>query len=99
MRRSSGNGPGGASAATIAAVLRARGDRPIVAALADGVLAPPVLLERTHFHLADRLTRDMGLREVLRSNPDLVTPAPVAGHAPDIDAPADLDRLSPEGAG
>jgi molybdenum cofactor cytidylyltransferase len=86
-------------AATIAAVLRARGDRPIVAAQADGVLAPPVLLERSHFHLADGLTRDVGLREVLRSNPDLVTAAQVRGHAPDIDVTDDLDRLSPEGAG
>jgi CTP:molybdopterin cytidylyltransferase MocA len=84
---------------TIAAVLRARGDRPVVAALAGGVLAPPVLLERTHFHLADGLTRDVGLREVLRSNPDLVTAVPVGGHAPDIDVTDDLDRLSPEGAG
>jgi molybdenum cofactor cytidylyltransferase len=86
-------------AATIAAVLRARGDRPIVAALADGVMAPPVLVERTHFHLADGLTRDVGLREVLRSNTDLVTAAQVDGHAPDVDLPGDLDRLSPEGAG
>jgi len=86
-------------AATIAAVLRARGDRPIVAAHADGVLAPPVLLERSHFHLADGLTRDVGLREVLRSNPDLVTAARVPGHAPDIDVTDDLDRGSPEGAG
>jgi molybdenum cofactor cytidylyltransferase len=86
-------------APTIAAILRARGDRPIVAALADGILAPPVLLERSHFHLADGLTRDVGLREVLRSNPDLVSAVPVAGHAADIDAPADLDRLSPESPG
>jgi molybdenum cofactor cytidylyltransferase len=86
-------------AATIASVLAARDDRPIVAALADGVLAPPVLLERTHFHLADGLTRDVGLREVLRANPDLVTPAQVGGHAPDVDIPDDLDRLPPEGVG
>jgi CTP:molybdopterin cytidylyltransferase MocA len=86
-------------AATIGAVLRARGDRPIVAAQADGVLAPPVLLERTHFDLANGLTRDMGLREVLRSNPDLVTGVPVSGHAPDVDHPDDLDRLSPDAAG
>jgi molybdenum cofactor cytidylyltransferase len=85
--------------ATIAAVLAARGDRPIVAALADGVLAPPVLLERTHFHLADGLTRDVGLREVLRSNADLVTAAQVGGHARDVDIPDDLDRLPPEGVG
>jgi molybdenum cofactor cytidylyltransferase len=86
-------------AGTIEAVIRARGDRPIVAALAEGVLAPPVLLERSHFHLADGLTRDVGLREVLRSNPDLVTAAQVAGHAPDVDLPDDLEHLSPEDAG
>jgi molybdenum cofactor cytidylyltransferase len=86
-------------AATIAAVLHGRGDRPIVAAQAGGVLAPPVLLERSHFHLADGLTRDVGLREVLRSNPDLVATVQVAGHAPDVDLPDDLDRVSLEGAG
>jgi len=86
-------------ATTIGAVLRARGDRPIVAALAGGVMAPPVLLERTHFDLADGLTRDVGLREVLRANPDLVTTARVTSHAPDIDLPDDLDRLSPDDAG
>jgi molybdenum cofactor cytidylyltransferase len=85
--------------ATIASILAARGDRPIVAAEADGVLAPPVLLERTHFHLADGLTRDVGLRDVLRSNPDLVAAVQVGGHTPDIDAPDDLDRLSQGGAG
>ena len=86
-------------AATIAAVIGARGAQPIVAALADGVLAPPVLLERTHFHLAGGLTRDAGLREVLRSNLDLVTAVQVAGHAPDVDLPDDLDRLSRQGTG
>ena len=69
------------------------------AALAGGILAPPVLLERTHFHLAGGLARDVGLRDVLRSNPDLVAAVPVAAHAPDVDLPDDLDRLSEEGAG
>jgi CTP:molybdopterin cytidylyltransferase MocA len=77
----------------IAAVLAARGDRPIVAAQADGVLAPPVLLERTHFHLADALGRDEGLRDVLRANPELVITVPVSAHVPDLDLPGDLDRL------
>ena len=79
--------------ATIVAVLAARGDRPIVAAQADGVLAPPVLLERTHLHLADALSRDVGLRDVLRANPELVTAVPVSAHLPDLDLPGDLDQL------
>jgi molybdenum cofactor cytidylyltransferase len=80
--------------ATIAAVLKARGDRPLVAASADGVLAPPVLIERTHFHLADELTGDVGLRDLLRENPDLVTSMPVTAHPVDLDTPADLGRIS-----
>jgi molybdenum cofactor cytidylyltransferase len=80
--------------ATIAAVLNARGDRPLVAASANGVLAPPVLVERTHFHLVDELTGDVGLRDVLRDNPDLVTSVPVTAHPVDLDTPADLGGIS-----
>ena len=83
----------GVAAATIAAVLRARGARPIVAAFADGVAAPPVLIERTHFHLIDGLSGDFGLRELLRENPELVTRVPVRAHAPDVDTPADLGPI------
>jgi len=79
---------------TIAAVLSARGDRPLVAASADGVLAPPVLIERSHFHLADELTGDVGLRDLLRGNPELVTSVPLRTHAPDLDTPEDLGRFS-----
>lgn len=81
------------AAATISAVLRARGERPIAAALADGVLAPPVLVERTHFHLVDGLSGDTGLRDLLRENPGLVTRVPVLLHAPDVDTPADLGPI------
>jgi molybdenum cofactor cytidylyltransferase len=84
----------GISPVTIGAVLDARGDRPLVAASADGVLAPPVIIERTHFHLADGLTGDLGLRDLLRENPDLVTSVPVTAHALDLDSPADLGRIS-----
>jgi molybdenum cofactor cytidylyltransferase len=80
--------------ATIAAVLNARGDRPLVAASADGLLAPPVLIERTHFQLVDELTGDVGLRDLLRENPDLVTSVPVTAHAVDLDTPADLGGIS-----
>jgi molybdenum cofactor cytidylyltransferase len=84
------------AASTINEIVDARGERPLVAAEADGVLAPPVLVERTHLHLFDGLVGDIGLREILRQRPDLVTSVPVAGHAPDIDTPADLDRAGGE---
>ena len=83
----------GIAAGTIGAVLRARGERPIVAAFAGGVLAPPVLIERTHFHLVGGLSGDFGLRELLRENPELVTEVPVRAHAPDVDRPADLGPI------
>lgn len=82
--------------ATISAVLAARGGRPLVAAEADGVLAPPVLVERTHLHLFGGLVGDIGLREILRQRSDLVTSVPVADHPPDVDTPADLDRAGGE---
>ncbi|MGZ6299497.1 MAG: nucleotidyltransferase family protein [Candidatus Limnocylindria bacterium] len=82
------------SAATIAAVLAARGDRPVVAAAAHGVLAPPVLIENSHFLLADALTGDVGLRDLLRGDPGLVTAVTVPGHPPDLDTPADLDLVA-----
>jgi CTP:molybdopterin cytidylyltransferase MocA len=81
-------------ASTIEAVVAARGNRPLVAALAGGVLAPPVLIERTHFGLADGLSGDVGLRDLLRRDPDLVTAVPVPRHAPDLDTPDDLGRPS-----
>jgi CTP:molybdopterin cytidylyltransferase MocA len=81
------------SPATVAAVLVARGRRPVVAAEAGGVVAPPVLVERMQFHLVERLGGDIGLRDWLASNPDLVEAVPVSNHAPDIDTPADLGRL------
>jgi CTP:molybdopterin cytidylyltransferase MocA len=76
--------------ATISAVLAARGERPVVAAEAGGILAPPVLIESTHFHLVEGLSGDIGLRQLLRDNPDLVTNVPVAAHPPDVDSPGDL---------
>ena len=79
--------------ATISAVLAARGARPVVAAEAGGVLAPPVLVEATHFHLVDGLIGDIGLRQLLRDNPDLVTSIPVGTHPSDVDSPADLGTI------
>ncbi len=80
-------------ASTLAAVLAARGNRPVVAAEANGVLAPPVLLERSQFHLVEQLSGDVGLRDWLRSHADLVEAVPVGNHSPDIDTPEDLSRL------
>ena len=77
---------------TIRGLVAARGDRPIVASAADGILAPPVLIERSHFHLAEGLGGDIGLRQVLLDHPDLVRAVEVPGHPPDIDTPDDFDR-------
>jgi molybdenum cofactor cytidylyltransferase len=80
-------------AGSIAAILAARGERPVVASAADGILAPPILLERSHFHLVDGLSGDVGLRQILLADPDLVRAVPVAAHAPDVDTPDDLGRI------
>jgi len=78
---------------SIAAVLAARGTRPILAAQSGGRLAPPVLLEPEAFPVVATLAGDIGLREVFHRNPDLVHAVPVPTHAPDIDTAEDLARL------
>jgi len=78
---------------SIAAVLTARGTRPILAAESGGRLAPPVLLEPEAFAAVATLAGDIGLREVFHRNPGLVHAVPVPMHAPDIDTTADLARL------
>ena len=80
--------------AVIADILRARGERPIVAAHAAGLLGPPVLIERSAFAMAAATTGDRGLRDLIRKNRHLVTPVEVGEHAPDIDTLADLARLA-----
>ena len=80
-------------AETIAALIVARGQRPIVAAEAGGLLAPPILIERSHFSLAGEVTGDRGLRDLLRTDPDLVQAVSVEAHPIDVDAPADLGRI------
>ncbi len=78
---------------SIAAVLAARGRRPLVVAVADDRYGPPALIEPEAFPLVMELSGDLGLREVLASRPDLVEAVPVAAHPPDVDTAADLDRL------
>ena len=70
-----------------------RGGTPIVATRSVGVVGPPALLEREAFGLVDGLDGDAGLRALLRAEPDLVTPVD-HGAIPDIDTPADLERIT-----
>lgn len=80
---------------TILAVLAAaRADRPVVAARANGRLAPPVLLLRDAFSLADEAGGDAGLGPWLAGHPDLVAAVEVASHAPDVDTRRDLERVT-----
>jgi molybdenum cofactor cytidylyltransferase len=71
----------------------ARPDRPVIAGRANGHLAPPVLLMRDAFGFAMEAKGDEGLRSMLADNPELVTSVEVGSHAPDVDTPADLERL------
>ena len=83
------------SANTVRAVMGAApGDRPVVAARADGRLGPPVLLMRGAFGLASGATGDEGLRSILIDHPELVTPVDIGEHVPDVDTPADLGALA-----
>ncbi len=70
-----------------------RGGAPIVATRADGVIGPPVLLEREAFGFVDGLRDDAGLRDLIRSDPSLVT---AVDHArlPDVDTAQDLERIT-----
>ena len=70
-----------------------RGGTPIVATRSDGVLGPPVLLEREAFDRADRVAGDAGLRDLLRADPTLVTPVDAAP-LPDVDTVEDLERIT-----
>ena len=77
--------------ATVRAVMdAARNGRPVIAARADGRLAPPVLLMHDAFGLANDTIGDEGLRSILTRDPELVAPVDVPTHAPDVNTPADL---------
>lgn len=80
---------------TILAVATETTDRPIVAARAGGRIGPPVLVRRSAFPLVDGVSGDIGLRDVIGANPDLVATVEVGEHAPDIDTPRALDALAP----
>jgi molybdenum cofactor cytidylyltransferase len=78
---------------SIATVLAARGERPIIAAWADGRPAPPVCIERSHFGIVEEAAGDRGLRDLLLEHPEWVAAIEIPSHAPDIDRQADLDQL------
>ena len=69
-------------------------DLPIVAMHAEGRMAPPVLVRRDAFALAEEAVGDEGLRSVLEAHPELVLRIEVGAHPPDVDTPADLARIA-----
>jgi CTP:molybdopterin cytidylyltransferase MocA len=72
-----------------------RGGTPVVATRSDGVLGPPVLVEREGFELVGKVGGDAGLRDLLRTDPSLVT---AVDHptVSDIDTADDLQRITEE---
>jgi molybdenum cofactor cytidylyltransferase len=80
-------------AASVQALLAARGLRAVVAASFDGLVLPPVLLERSAFGMVDGLEGDIGLRELIRGEPTLVATVALAAMPLDVDTPADLELL------
>ena len=84
--------------ASVAAIVIARGSRPIVAASSGGLVLPPVLLERSAFDRVALIRGDSGLREITRGNPQLVREVPFEAVPADVDTPADLDRLGSSGS-
>ena len=79
---------------TILAVVGAASvERPIAAAEAGGVLAPPVMLLRSAFELVNDAAGDAGLRSILERRRELVAAVPMGAHVPDVDTPADLEAL------
>lgn len=81
-------------AALIARLVGARGRTPLVATRGGDVLGPPVLLEREAFGLADSLSGDVGLRDLLRRPHTELTAVDVGAPMPDVDTPADLERMT-----
>ena len=70
-----------------------RGATPVVATRTEGSVGPPLLIEREGFSLVEAASGDQGLRDLLRSDPTLVTPVDHAAF-PDVDTPQDLERIT-----
>lgn len=78
----------------IARLVGSRGSAHLVATRFDGLLGAPALVERAAFGMADGLAGDVGLRDLLRAAPEEVTAVDVEHPIPDVDSPADLDRIT-----
>jgi CTP:molybdopterin cytidylyltransferase MocA len=65
----------------------------VVPAYAAGGGPNPALLLRSAWALAADLRGDRGMGPVIAAHPELVVAVPVPGDNPDVDTPADLDRL------
>jgi CTP:molybdopterin cytidylyltransferase MocA len=74
------------------ALVAARGTHPFVATDVDGLLQPPVLVERSHFAVVTEVSGDIGLRGIFRDSAQVVT-VPVTTPNDDVDTPEDLARL------
>jgi molybdenum cofactor cytidylyltransferase len=70
-------------------------ETPFVVARHAGDRSPnPVLARHDVWRLADELAGDRGFGPLLASRPELVRWLAVEGDNPDVDTPADLDRLA-----
>jgi CTP:molybdopterin cytidylyltransferase MocA len=80
---------------TLAAGGRTDGRRLVIVPryAADAGPRNPVLVLRSGWSLVDALAGDHGLASLIEARPDLVLDVPVAGSMPDVDEPADLERL------
>lgn len=67
--------------------------RPIVVPLFGSEPGSPVLLERAAWQLAVELRGDQGMSQLFSARPNLVHYVQLAGTNPDVDTPADLERL------
>ena len=82
----------------IRAVVDAAGQSPktpfILARHAGDGVPSPILARRSIWRLADELAGDRGFGPILATHPELVRELTVAGSNPDVDTPADLERLA-----
>jgi molybdenum cofactor cytidylyltransferase len=82
------------SAAVIGRLLAQADDRPIVVPrYSDGQPGNPVLLARAVWPLAEQLTGDRGMVQLIETRPELIGYVDVPGTNPDVDTPADLAAL------
>lgn len=80
--------------------LQATSGRPAASLSFDGLLHPPVVLDRSLWSDLEELQGDVGCRALIRGRPELVAALPVAGrtgHPIDIDTLDDYHRLVGDG--